>query len=164
MDIWLILHILCKSFQIQKIATPKMQFSEQCLLSFFPLPAKSFAVSERCEDFTNESPVHTDVVMTALKTWPTNVFQNRTFANVGPGGCDGGLHAEVPVVTPVRLSSAKSTCPSAVPSLPVQLGAPCAGRETIRSVTMVALVIRLQIQIQIHHICNRSPDLIRREN
>ena len=53
---------------------------------------------------------------------------------------------------------------SVVPSLPVQLVAPCAGRETIRSVTMVALVIRLQIQIQIHHICNRSPDLIRREN
>ena len=38
---------------------------------------------------------------------------------------------------------------SVVPSLPVQLVAPCAGRETIRSVTMVALVIRLQIQIQI---------------
>ena len=53
---------------------------------------------------------------------------------------------------------------SVVPSLPVQLVAPCAGRETIRSVTMVALVIRLQIQIQIHHICNRSPNHIRREN
>ena len=26
----------------------------------------------------------------------------------------GGLHAEVPVVTPVRLSSAKSTCPSSL--------------------------------------------------
>ena len=43
---------------------------------------------------------------------------------------------------------------SVVPSLPVQLGAPCAGRETIRSVTMVALVRWLQIQIQIQiHTC-----------
>ena len=73
----------------------------------------------------------------------------------------GGLHAER-FRWWLRSVSARRSLP--VPSLPVQLVAPCAGHETIRSVTMVALVRWLQIQIQIHHICNRSPDLIRREN
>ena len=76
----------------------------------------------------------------------------------------GGLHADRGSAGDSGPSQLGEVYLSAVPSLPVQLVASCAGRETIRSVTMVALVIRLQIQIQTHHTCNRSPDPIRREN
>ena len=72
----------------------------------------------------------------------------------------GGLHADRGSGGDSGPSQLGEVYLSVVPSLPVQLVASCARRETIPSVTMLVLVIRLQIQI--HHICNRSPDL--REN